>query len=132
MWGYISDDSFRLRRRLQQRYKFLKLDVHGFECADGWLPLIEEMCIKLDAIVKRDHIRFSIHRIREKDGRLGFFHNGTDAVYEIIDEARTKASQTCEQCGQPGELRYKAGWYWTECDTCLMIRYLDESLKYPK
>ena len=41
----------------------------------------------------------------------------TERMEVLIEEAETKSSTICEECGQPGEYR-PGGWVRTLCDTC--------------
>jgi len=80
----------------------------------GWHPIIIELNEKIAAI----HPDYKIHQVKEKFGGLRFYSNVMDAeVGKLISEAERKSFKTCEQCGEPGELR-KGGWLITLCKDC--------------
>lgn len=61
-------------------------------------------------------------QIKEKFAELRFYMTlGTEEIYNIIREAERKSATTCENCGEPGEIRTK-GWWFTLCDDCNKIR----------
>lgn len=91
----------------------------GFECGDGWEPLLRRAAEKLEAINNSlanpdEHIVAS--QVKEKFGTLRFYINGgDDAADAIIREAEEASEVTCEVCGEPGTLRGKY-WVYTACD----------------
>lgn len=99
----------------------------GFECGDGWEPLLRELAEKLEPICKAEyealteedkqtfgHPRAS--QVKEKYGTLRFYMTqSTDEIEKYISKAEHKSAVTCETCGAPGELRGK-GWYYTSCN----------------
>lgn len=99
----------------------------GFECGDGWEPLLREAAEKLEPLCKAyaeqmteeekasgGHPRAS--QIKEKYGTLRFYMtSATDEMYEIVTEAERKSEDTCDRCGSPGKLR-GGGWLYTTCD----------------
>ncbi|MDA8215926.1 MAG: hypothetical protein M0Z64_11725 [Nitrospiraceae bacterium] len=115
------------RRALQNKYEFLKaksiqedLMAFGFECGDGWVPILEELFAKIDEVVKRDKIEnFKVVQVKEKFGGLRVYtHNGNDEIQNLIREAEKVAGMTCEDCGQLGINREVNGWWRTQCDRC--------------
>lgn len=86
----------------------------GFECGDGWEPLLRKLCEKLKAL----DFKGNVVQVKEKFGTLRFYADGmTDEQYKAVHEAEYKSEITCEACGQPGKLR-SGGWIRTLCDTC--------------
>ena len=84
----------------------------GFECGDGWEPLLRRLSEKLE---KLDVVA---SQVKEKFGTLRFYIlGGTDEAYEAITAAEEESASICEMCGEPGVLR-SAGWWTTMCDTC--------------
>lgn len=63
----------------------------------------------------------TIFQIKEKFGALRIYADGFDSedlqdeVYRRIDAAEVKSLETCEVCGDPGELR-SGSWLKTLCD----------------
>ena len=61
--------------------------------------------------------RLKAVQVKEKFGSLRFYTNmSTDEIDALIDAASLKSEQTCEECGQPGELSSN-GWWITLCPT---------------
>lgn len=84
----------------------------GVECRSGWYGIIEDLLEKLS---KYPDVR--ICQIKEKFGGLRVYvDGGDDEVYRLIDEAESKAYNTCEVTGEPGKLRSDLGWIRTLCD----------------
>lgn len=96
----------------------------GFSHGDGWYDLIEELSEKLEP--------FGVvaAQVKEKFGGLRFYldypkhlsDEDMEKVREIKNEAEEKSYKTCENCGEPGELR-RGGWIRTLCDKCEETRY---------
>ncbi len=95
----------------------------GFECGDGWFPLIKEVCEKV-----ADIPGFKFEQVKEKFGRLTIYFSGPendkdyDYVNQVVNEAENKSCQVCEVCGAPGKRESHYGWISTECKTCKAIR----------
>lgn len=115
------------RRALQDKYAFLRpqdlmhgLMAFGFECGDGWLPILEDLFAKFDEIVRRDKLEdFQVVQVKEKFGGLRVYvEGGNDEIYELINEAESRAISTCEVCGYAGETHEIDNWYTTLCDCC--------------
>jgi len=93
----------------------------GFECGDGWFDLIAELSTKLEAEIMKqteeDRQYVMASQVKEKFGTLRFYMSQeTDEMSKLINEAEDKSAETCEQCGNKGELR-QDGWWSTLCDT---------------
>ena len=108
---------------------------YGFECGEGWNGIISEFCRRISELDKPVKIVW----MKEKFGTLDIntepcytksvklddmsFREGsytymTWAELEDIIEWVTNASEeTCESCGEPGELR-KVNWMKVRCDSC--------------
>lgn len=110
----------------------------------GWWPLLESYCEQAEAILRQhgEIGRWYIRQCKEKFGELriymrpapyerpdvdGFIHWVDDIdppqptpVEGPLGDLRARiveqAHRTCEDCGQPGELRVLGGWYHTCCD----------------
>lgn len=94
----------------------------GFECGDGWFPLLKEVCEKL-----KDVEGFKFDQVKEKFGMLTIYYTCSDDenrqyVRKVIDEAESKSLETCEVCGNPGKRESHQGWLSTECKVCKAIR----------
>ena len=87
----------------------------GFECGDGWFDLIKELSEKLEPL------GIVAAQVKEKFGSLRFYTMGepieiADKVDALIDKAEDKSLETCEVCGEPGELN-DGGWLSVRCVT---------------
>lgn len=94
----------------------------GFECGNGWLDLIWELCEGLERL----HLPAEWHatQVKEKFGGLRFYCSSEpEAVRKLILAAELRAVRTCERCGEPGEPRGgDTGWIRTECEACQGLR----------
>ena len=92
----------------------------------GWEPLIRRLAEKLEKMIREgildgswteeNHPRAS--QVKEKFAGLRFYMSySTDAIEDLIDDAENESYRTCEECGEPGEVR-KDGWMVTLCDAC--------------
>jgi hypothetical protein len=86
------------------------------ECGDGWFNIIMKLCENLYAM------RPKVKQIKEKFGGLRFYASFTEdyseQAWKLIKQAEIEASETCENCGQPGTLQIVKGWRGTVCDKC--------------
>ena len=95
----------------------------GFECGEGWEPLLRRAAEKLEALNNTlenpdDYVRVS--QIKEKYGTLRFYVGSVpsriaDEVDKITHEAEEASEVTCEQCGKPGQLR-GGSWVYVACE----------------
>ena len=100
----------------------------GFDCGDGWYPLIDTLCGCLqgyyDSNAKRQKKQGTelyqpvATQVKEKFGTLRFYYDGGNDMTEgMVWFAEAMSAVTCELCGQPGTLR-EGGWWRTLCDPC--------------
>ncbi|HEY9774459.1 MAG TPA: hypothetical protein V6C81_11710 [Planktothrix sp.] len=94
----------------------------GFECGDGWEPLIRELSQKLEALIlalpEAERANYRAMQVKEKFGTLRFYMTlSTDEMFALINEAEAKSATTCEQCGENGKRR-GGSWVSTQCDAC--------------
>lgn len=104
-------------------------DAWGFECSDGWLPIVDRLCRtfenKIEQMIREDDADRTrwprIAQVKEKFGTLRFYVHVTGEMPEdlraAIKSAEDESAVTCESCGAPGELR-KSGWWHVSCDAC--------------
>ncbi|MHB9118957.1 MAG: hypothetical protein ACYC2R_11880 [Burkholderiales bacterium] len=78
----------------------------GFECGDGWYPLLYDLSSELsNYLAEHPELDFEVVQVKSKFGRLRFHLSGYDVVTEeIIELACQRASVTCEFTGKPGQL----------------------------
>ena len=91
----------------------------GFDCGEGWYPIIEDLAEKINEIVERDNLEdFCVVQVKEKFGSLTIYCRAeTDEIHSLINEAERKSTSTCEICGAPGSMITK-GWISVLCDDC--------------
>jgi hypothetical protein len=92
----------------------------GFECSDGWYPLIDMLCREIqwhiDKNAKAGTPQFVASQVKEKFGGLRFYGDGgDDKIHNFIWFAESMSTITCETCGAPGKRRGR-GWIYTACD----------------
>lgn len=90
------------------------ITVNICECGAGWLDLIKNCIEDLMAIGWNKEIC----QIKEKFGGLRFYTNGLpEGGFDIIRKYAQLSYQTCEACGNLGEVR-DGHWVRTLCDSC--------------
>lgn len=90
---------------------------HEFVCGDGWFDLIYKLSQDIEAAARESGLNPDLpewplcRQVKEKMGSLRFVVfgiKGFSGVNERISELRlaalNRSLQTCEYCGQPGEL----------------------------
>lgn len=91
----------------------------GFECEDGWEPLIRDLSAKLERLIAaQSEPRAVAAQVKQKFGTLRFYMTGATAdMYMLIEVAERHSNYVCESCGAPGKVR---DGYWVKvlCDTC--------------
>ncbi len=113
-----------LFRRNMKKYYFIKPDptyqdnlmAFGWECGEGWFPIIEEALDKIEKEIEkmpkkeRKHFQkhFEIFQVKQKLGGLRIYVNMyTNEIIEIIKDAEEKAFRPgVEVCAGAGERRW--------------------------
>jgi hypothetical protein len=90
----------------------------GFECNDGWEPLIRKLSEQLTFLSAAEGVDVEVTQVKEKFGTLSFYVNGaTEIMYACISNAEGQSAYTCEVCGQYGKTRARGGCGWLKT-TC--------------
>lgn len=93
----------------------LKRRFH-IECGDGWFNILKSLCDDIHAMRPR------VLQIKEKFGGLRFYASFPsdygDQGWKRVRQAEEEAWQTCESCGNPGEMKIIEGWRYTLCQLC--------------
>lgn len=94
--------------------------------AEGWYPYLpcrgwNKILIEMhDKLVAADpDIKYI--QIKEKWGELRVYVRPMvpcEEALEAIRQAVIKSRETCERCGEPGQLRTQRSWQITLCDEC--------------
>ena len=88
-------------------------DCGFFDVGNGWFPLIKELIEDLIALGWNKQTC----QVKEKFGSMRFYINeGSDEIFNRITKAERDSYETCETCGEKGELRKDLGWILTLCD----------------
>ena len=87
-------------------------DSGFFECGNGWYTLIKNLITDLIELGWDKQVC----QVKEKFGALRFYINtGSDEIFKRIRNAEDLSYETCETCGEKGELKL-VGWYKTLCN----------------
>lgn len=96
----------------------------GFDCGDGWEPLVRRLSERLEGVIRMDGGDARALQVKEKFGGLRFyigmgFRSEENAlrVEEAIQEAEEESLRTCEECGREGKVR-GGGWLTCLCEGC--------------
>lgn len=108
------------------------------EVPTSWEPLIMDMLVFIDKLVKPKHYpRFILNlfadkgeyileqkvyitQIKQKFGSLRVYASVTDGVQKIIDKTETLCNNTCEYCGKPDTTHVMIkGWVRNLCPSCI-------------
>jgi len=95
------------------------LMAFGFDCGNGWYPLIFELLDKIQAYVdtNSEYKDIRVTQVKEKWGGLRVYLNfGTNEVFSLVDEYEEKSFSICEVCGAHAETREKNSWLSTLCE----------------
>ena len=103
----------------------------GFQCDDGWLPLIDDFCRLVQYNFTRQSKQFpetkqpTIVQVKEKFGTLRvYIENSNDFIAGALTLAECISARTCEHCGKPGKLypivgtTDSDGWMRVRCPPC--------------
>lgn len=96
--------------------------MFGFECGDGWEPIIRKGAEKLEALIiegqqKTPDMEYPPRTVQLKEkfaSMRWYFSSQTDEMSKIISEVERKSATTCETCGKRGKVRGK-GWLYCSC-----------------
>jgi hypothetical protein len=130
----------------------------GFECADGWEPLIRMICARIMSPIRRleydltqcgaedtdmantiqnklSELRKNIPvavQVKEKFGGLRFYVRGGDQrVHDIIAHGEAMSYYVCQDCGTMTTAQlYPFSWYSTLCDRHADERHGEEAAHY--
>ncbi len=93
------------------------IPLFGFECQDGWFPLIYATCELIQTHSNnRDSEQVVVSQVKEKFGGLRFYyHGGDDYVEAVVDLVERLSESICELCGALGCIRERNGWLSTRC-----------------
>jgi hypothetical protein len=125
-----------LDNKLCEKYPKLFADRHkspqetcmcwGFECGDGWYWLIDSLCSALQSRIDNTTPKppqVVVDQVKEKYGRLCFYHHGGDEVSSgMVELAEHQSNLICEACGQTDSGlvgQTTKGWIKVCCKDCI-------------
>jgi len=91
---------------------------YGFSCGDGWFNILNLLCRNIQSYLDwhKECPQVEVLQVKEKFGGLRFYYTGgDDYVAGLVSMAEAITEVTCEQCGEPGEIRH-GGWIKVLCD----------------
>ena len=89
------------------------ISCNFFDVQVGWYPLIKDL---INDLIKLGWNK-QVCQVKEKFGGLRFYINeGSEEIHNRISNAEKLSYETCELCGEKGELRTKIRWFTTLCD----------------
>ena len=99
-------------------------DFFSHMVGPGWLPILEDLCVKLFKLGWDG----GIDQVKEKFGTLRFYWTNniadellSEIAEDVVDWAEQCTSWTCETCGSYGQ-KNSDGWILTLCDPCAFFR----------
>jgi hypothetical protein len=102
----------------------------GFECGNGWWPLIDSLCHRIQEHIdshneyRKDEppIEQMVSlQVKEKMGGLRIYSKGGDEYcHGLISMTETLSYHFCEICGTAGRLNvgHTSGWIQSVCQEC--------------
>jgi len=111
------DHLFRDRHKSKQESSM----CWGFQCGDGWFPLVYEIAQMITDYVKLyPEADCATFQVKEKFGGLRFYINGGDeTLRRAIMNMCQKSLAICELCSAPATSRQShTGAVRTLCDAC--------------
>lgn len=90
--------------------------IFGFECGDGWYPLINAACALIQGDIQATGNHLVASQVKQKFGGLRFYYRGgDDYAASVISLAESLATHVCEVCGAFGKGVVLFGWMHTRC-----------------
>ena len=88
-------------------------DSGFFSVGSGWYPIIKDLITDLIELGWDKQTC----QVKEKFGGLRFYINSASSeIHKRITKAEVLSYETCETCGEKGELRTNIGWHTTLCN----------------
>jgi len=96
---------------------------YGFACSDGWVNLIVQCSLKLEALAfNQNNPKVYVAQLKEKFAMLNMYlTNGTPEMQEIVNHYESLSNSTCEDCGSTDKTvnnKGKTNWMRTLCKEC--------------
>ena len=100
------------RIRVQCTFEDANAALYAFNCGPGWYDIIDRLLTDLF------HLGWNgqVFQVKEKFGGLRFYiGEGTEEIFNRIDQAEKESLVTCEHCGEEGSAGGNGFWIKTLC-----------------
>ncbi|ANM09254.1 MULTISPECIES: hypothetical protein [unclassified Rhizobium] len=106
-------------KELKAKYPRLIPQRFGFECHEGWIPILDAYFAVVDRFLPPG-VPYNLRQVKEKLGGLRIYDHSdaTASSPEISDAhmlAEARSVHTCEYCGAPGVYSDRRGYLTTVC-----------------
>jgi len=89
------------------------------DVGQGWHSLLDELHAELVKVAPE----YRTEQVKEKFAALRVYLSPwSDEVEQVVFRFEARSKTVCEQCGEPGEVRYSRFWLKTLCDACEQAR----------
>jgi hypothetical protein len=107
----------------EKQYTPHPFELFGVECHKGWFDLLKPVFEYAEKYNngKEEEKQIKFLQIKEKMGLLDIYTNfSTPELTKIIEKAKEKADNTCEECGSTTEIGTRLnGWITRMCLNCV-------------
>ena len=94
----------------------LLISSQGLAIGDGWMPLLDQLCRDLSAVIREDGLDFQVTQVKGTPGGLRVYaQGGTARTWALINAAEMRSTTICEGCGDTSHLRNGHGFAATIC-----------------
>ena len=94
----------------------LLISSQGLAVADGWMPMLDQLCRDLSAVIREDGLDFRATQVKTTPGGLRFYaQGGTARTWALINAAEVLSGTICEGCGDTSHPRNGQGFAATIC-----------------
>jgi hypothetical protein len=92
----------------------------GLQIGKGWYPIIDDLCSKIQKLIDEDVIKkFEFDEIKQKFGSLRInSYQRCKEVEKLIEQAKYRASTTCEECSKTVYYNYDSDDSYSENNSC--------------
>jgi hypothetical protein len=96
------------------------IDSYFMQHGEGWFRLEQHL---IEDLIKLGWNK-EVCQIKEKFGGLRFYINeGSDEIFERIQQAESESYKICEICGSKEEIGRTKGWITTMCEPCAIKEF---------
>jgi hypothetical protein len=120
---------------------FKHIELVGYECDLGWIPIIETALSTIDGYLESKHRNdpdaghIVLDQVKEKFGTLRIYYTdyskSPEYISGVFDFAEMMSHTICEKCGKPGSTRHDLSWIQTLCEDHYLTA-LAKKLDYTK